>query len=108
MLLSDELRAAGFTVIEAASGDEAAAILHAGVHIDILITDLQMPGMLDGHALARLVRSTFPSIKIVLASANAGEHHETLIDGSFNKPYDLPALCRRLQELISEDTHRRE
>jgi len=53
MVLSDELRVRGFNVVEAASGDEARKLVLAGIEFDLVLSDITMPGELDGADLAR-------------------------------------------------------
>ena len=52
LYLSEEIRAAGFTVIEAASADEAFEVLKSRNDIDLVLTDIRMPGTMDGRQLA--------------------------------------------------------
>ena len=52
LYLSEEIRAAGFTVIEAASADEAFEVLKSRNDIDLVLTDIRMPGTMDGLQLA--------------------------------------------------------
>jgi CheY-like chemotaxis protein len=63
MWLADELREAGYRVIETISADEALAVLRGGTYVDLTLTDVQMPGSMDGHALAHAIRSEFPGNK---------------------------------------------
>ena len=56
MLLCETLRLAGYVVIEAANAEEAVVVLHASLDPDILITDVKMPGAIDGFELAAYVR----------------------------------------------------
>jgi PleD family two-component response regulator len=63
--IGPELRTAGFIVIEAANADEALAVFNAGQQIDLLMTDVRMPGSMDGVKLATRVRSTWPTVKIL-------------------------------------------
>jgi CheY-like chemotaxis protein len=65
MVLADELRDAGFEVWEAVSGDEAADLASAERPPSLLLTDIHMPGRLDGLALGRLLRSRHPSLPVV-------------------------------------------
>ena len=59
---------AGFIPIEAVNADEALAILESRSDIDLLFTDIQMPGSMDGLKLAHAVHERWPSIKIILVS----------------------------------------
>lgn len=67
---AEGLRAAGFTVVEASSADEALDYLAAGSSVDVVLTDIRMPGDLNGVNLARIVNERMPSIPVVLTSAN--------------------------------------
>ena len=58
---------AGFTV-EAVDADEAVAILESRSDIALLLTDIQMPGTMDGLGLAHSVHERWPPIKIILVS----------------------------------------
>lgn len=64
------LQAAGYRVLEAASGDDAHRLLlaHPDLPIDILFTDIVMPGRLDGVDLAVIARSLRPEIQVLFAS----------------------------------------
>lgn len=69
MMAADMLADAGFTVVEAASSDEALAALrvHAG-HVATLFTDIDMPGGMTGLELARAARREWPGIAILVTS----------------------------------------
>jgi CheY-like chemotaxis protein len=62
------LRNAGFDVTTAASGDIALVILEQGIRFRLLITDVVLPGLLDGFALARKAKSLVPDIGIIYAT----------------------------------------
>src|ERR1700719_3579750 len=64
----DIVEEAGFTPIEAVNADEALAILESRLDIELLFTDIQMPGSMDGLKLAHAVHRRWPSIKIILVS----------------------------------------
>lgn len=64
------LRANGFTVAEAGSGDEALLILAGDWPIDCVFSDVRMPGERDGIALARWVRAHRPDLPILLTSGD--------------------------------------
>ena len=70
-VVADYLRDCGFQVIEAASADEAMRLLETDkIEVDIVFSDIQMPGSIDGMGLARWIRTHFPTIKVVLTSGN--------------------------------------
>jgi CheY-like chemotaxis protein len=68
MVTVDTLEDAGFNTIEAANADEAIAIVCDRHDIDVLFTDVNMPGKLDGMDLMRLVTENRPDISVILAS----------------------------------------
>lgn len=68
MGIVEDLVSAGHPVIEAASADEALSVLEAGLPVDIVFSDVNMPGTLDGLGLMKIVRRRFPSIPVILTS----------------------------------------
>jgi two-component system, response regulator PdtaR len=69
VFLGGILQDAGYRVIAAANADEAIAILEAREDVRILITDVNMPGSMDGLRLAAAVKDRWPPIKIIIARA---------------------------------------
>jgi CheY-like chemotaxis protein len=87
MAVSEELREHGYSVIEAASSDEALCVLQGLTHFDLLLTDMRMPGAFDGCGLARHVREVLPLVKIVMVSGQAPESDDQgVLDGYLTKP----------------------
>lgn len=85
--VSDELRDHGYSVIEAANADEALAVLHGPTRIDLLLTDMKMPGSIDGCGLARHVRAELPFVKVVMVSGQTPEPDAyAMLDGYLAKP----------------------
>src|SRR5580693_2370140 len=64
----DIVEDAGFMPVEAVNADDALAILESRSDIDLLFTDIQMPGTMDGLTLANAVHERWPLIKIILVS----------------------------------------
>jgi CheY-like chemotaxis protein len=98
---AETIEHAGFEVIQAASADEAIAILNARPDIHVVFTDIQMPGSMDGLKLARFVRNRWPPIKIVATSGRVVASADDLPAGSvfLPKPYlgaDVVATLREL------------
>ena len=100
-LLCDTLRHAGYAVIEAANAEEAVSVLHASLDPDILITDVRMPGTIDGFELAAYVKRTRPALKVIITSGHAGAQQANgLADAFLPKPYQLGAIMGRIRALI--------
>jgi DNA-binding NtrC family response regulator len=64
----DMLSDAGFDVIEASDAEEALRVLHAVDDISVVFTDVEMPGRIDGFALAREIAQLWPEIGVVVTS----------------------------------------
>ena len=100
-LTTDVLREeGGFEVLEAHSADEAVRLLEGGARVDLVFTDVRMPGVRDGLDLAKLVLANYPAIRVVITSGNL--HPTGRIDGVpfVAKPYDLPSLVAQLTALL--------
>jgi CheY-like chemotaxis protein len=105
LVVADEFRESGFEVIEALNADEVLAVLNTGTHIDLLMTDVQMPGRLNGRELASLVRDCFPNVKIIIGSANLyGLRDDAVADAVFAKPYDFYRLMQCVRRLLHTGT----
>jgi CheY-like chemotaxis protein len=94
MMISDAFRGEGFSVIEAFNGDEAVEILTAGKAIDIIFSDVRMPGTLDGLGLLKFVRERFPEVPVILTSGHL-EQSVAIAEGArhfVRKPYDFEAV----------------
>jgi len=70
MVLADELRLAGLTILECRNADEAFDLLKAGAHFDLLLTDVHMPGRCNGLDLARAVAAQHPDLPVVVTSGD--------------------------------------
>jgi CheY-like chemotaxis protein len=106
-VIADHLRDCGYRVIEAGSGDEAIDILRrTALTIDVVFSDVGMPGAIDGFALFRWVRQQRPTIKMVLASgmAKAADAAEALCEEAHlvAKPYSPAELEQRIQRLLAQ------
>ncbi|MCJ2099266.1 response regulator [Methylobacterium sp. E-046] len=100
MLAGDILQDEGFTVLEVATADEAWPILESRSDIGVLFTDVNMPGHMDGLALATRVAERWPRIRLVLTSGRQGLTDDEVPDhGRFvQKPY-------RQRDLVSAISH---
>jgi CheY-like chemotaxis protein len=71
MMIADELRHSDLQVIECGNADEALDVLHSGTPVSAVLTDLRMPGSLDGVKLAKAVHDEFPDMRVFLTSSCA-------------------------------------
>jgi two-component system, response regulator PdtaR len=97
------LKDAGFRMIEAANSARALEILAADSNVQLLFTDVNMPGAIDGLALARLVHIRWPYIAILIASGKRSPEPEELPAGSRfeQKPYSPDTIVRHARELTA-------
>jgi DNA-binding NtrC family response regulator len=99
--LAYEIRDAGYLVREASNTDEAERILAADTLIDVVVTDIEMPGPRDGLALAKSVRAFKPHIKVIVASGLVPRTGVVgIADAFFGKPYDFTRILMRIKSLL--------
>lgn len=91
--VSDVLRRAGYTVLEAASGAEALDLLATGCRVDVLFSDYQLLGPNDGWELCMSVSKRYPHLPFILTSAQEprSEWHDKAVT-FVPKPYDPGAV----------------
>src|SRR5436309_6844637 len=100
----DIVEDAGFIPIEAVNADEALAILESRSDIELLFTDIQMPGSMDGLKLAHAVHERWPSIKIILVSGKVtpAESDRPADSRFFGKPLEVQQMIAELQDMIGQ------
>ena len=67
---ADIIESAGFRVLEASSADEAIGILTDGAAIDLVFSDIDMPGSMDGLELAAFIHKGWPEVPLLLTSGH--------------------------------------
>jgi len=97
LVTSEILQNEGFEVVEAWNGDEAARLLDGPDSFDILVTDVQMPGTLDGVEVAIYARQRHPGIPVLVVSGYAARLMSRLrgLDPAavfIGKPYRLEEI----------------
>lgn len=90
-------------------GKTALELLDQSPGVDMLFTDVVLPGGMNGRAVADVVRENFPDIKILFTSGyteNAIIHHGRLDEGVelLAKPYTQELLASRIREVLNGDT----
>jgi CheY-like chemotaxis protein len=92
------LRGRGFQVLEAANGAEAVAILSADIAVDVVCSHVQMPGDLNGFALARWVRCNRPSVQTLLTSGHVGEDDPMPL----HQPYNYESILHHIRRALAQ------
>lgn len=108
MLVTEILHDLGYQAIEAADGASSLKILQSGARIDLLVTDVGLPGGMNGRQLADAARVARPDLKVLFITGyaeNAVVGNGQLESGMhvMTKPFEMSALSERIQGLISAD-----
>ena len=93
MVLAESLREAGYSVVETSNADDAIAYVNTGSRVDLVFSDIQMPGSMDGLELARRLRVEHPTLPVILSSAGTDQ-----IATFIAKPYRM----ERVLSIISK------
>lgn len=94
----DILESAGFTVLEAESADDAIDILQSDSKVDLVFTDIDMPGSMDGIELAAIVGEEWPLIRSLITSSHRNIDREipAVREIFVSKPWNETALVDRI------------
>jgi CheY-like chemotaxis protein len=97
----EAVESAGFDVLEAATGEQALDLLAKGHPISIVITDIEMPGPVDGFELAECVHEYWPAVRVVFLSGRIGGYDRWIgaEDGLLYKPVFPEQITETLREI---------
>jgi DNA-binding NtrC family response regulator len=100
MDVAEMLTDAGFAVIEATDADQAVAILEGTEEVWLMISDVRMAGSIDGTALAAVVQTRWPAIRVLLTSG----YDVTAIELPYNtqfisKPFHDAVILEKVNDL---------
>ncbi|MBP0446433.1 PAS domain S-box protein [Roseomonas sp. SSH11] len=106
MLLTELLQEMGYTTVEAADGPSGLRILQSDIRVDLLITDVGLPGSMNGRQLADAARQTRPEMKVLFITGYA--ETATLGEGRMEpgmhlltKPFAMEAVAERLRTILA-------
>lgn len=106
MVLSEALVVAGLPVIEAGTADEAVKVLCNGRKVGAVVTDIRMPGSMDGIGLCRWMRDHAPDIPIIATSGFAelreARNANPAVIEIVAKPYQPGELAERVAALLDQ------
>jgi PAS domain S-box-containing protein len=100
---AEHLRDLGYIVLEAADGPDALRLLRSGVHVDVLVTDVGLPGGMNGRQVADSAREHMPDLPVLFITGYAG----VILHGQLaprmemiGKPFALNTLAARLRAML--------
>lgn len=101
-LAREEFEDAGYDTLAAANGEDAIRLLAAAVRIDLLFTDIRLPGSLDGWSIAERARGLHPTLPVIYATGYADEAPRVVEGGRmFRKPYRFAEILSVAAALIA-------
>ncbi|KAA8710844.1 PAS domain-containing sensor histidine kinase [Pseudomonas cannabina] len=108
LLIAELLEDLGHVVLQAEKGSDALAILQSKAAIDLLITDVGLPGGMNGRQVADAARDVRPDLKVLFVTGyaeNAVLAHDTLEPGMhvLPKPFAIAELISRVTELLEDE-----
>jgi CheY-like chemotaxis protein len=105
MPIAQYLRDCGYRVIEAVSADEAMTVLmHKETQVDMVFSDIEMPGSTDGFGLSKWIRDNRPGVEVILTGTvprALKAAKELCDDGPLPKPYEPKAVHDYIRRLLT-------
>ncbi|MBA1154685.1 response regulator [Microvirga mediterraneensis] len=107
LVIADYLRECGYRVHEAVNAEEAVSILQSPeVSVDVVFSDVEMPGSMDGFGLARWIRTNKPGTEVILTSGaeRSADIAATLCEAGplLKKPYPSKDVVDRIKQLTAK------
>jgi DNA-binding NtrC family response regulator len=102
-VLCEFLRECGFNSLSAENADQAMTLIAGGSAVDLVFSDVRMPGTMDGCGLARWILQNRPELPVILATGDLGKANAAAgLSGveTFAKPYDFDAAVRKIRDTI--------
>jgi signal transduction histidine kinase len=96
---------AGFTVRVATNAEDALTLLESENQIDVIFSDIMMPGRINGIDLAQTVQGRYPGIKVILATGYTDQHVKQEGVTLIGKPYEITEVVCLLQEAIDSGSN---
>lgn len=94
----------GFTIVEADDATEALAVIEAYPRLSILVTDIQIPGVLNGVGVAAAARRKWPDLPVLYVTgawprdgeSTGGDKRDSYVE----KPFEVSAILRRIRTML--------
>lgn len=97
------LRDAGYVVLEAVDASEAIALISTGHPLDLVLSDVRMPGEMDGVALSHAIKGLRPHLPIVMVSSHLEPDTVHGGDAFLSKPYQPENLLKLVEEFVGAE-----
>ena len=97
------LKDSGLNPVAVENADQAVALIRQGMSIDLVFSDVRMPGKLDGFGLARWILENRPELPVILVTGDLGKANAAAgLSGveTFAKPYDFDAAVKKIRATI--------
>ena len=105
LTLAEVLADEGYTVMEAETADEAVKLIEQSPDIDVLLTDIQLPGQLDGRGLVQHVRQTKPDLPVIFMTGRPdtiGPQGPGARELYVAKPYLPSEICAAVRKMLGD------
>ena len=104
-LMTESLSEAGFEVLEAEDGDQAVQTLENADQIDLVLTDIQLPGPIDGNAVGAKAKQLHPNIPVIYVSGRPESLRNKVArqDAFVPKPYTPAQVIAIIQRLLASN-----
>ncbi len=104
MPIAEYLRDCGYNVVEASDASEAMATMQTDAAVNLVFTDVRMPGKMDGIGLAEWFRSNHPEVPVLLTSGynggRVGGQGQGFAPRFIEKPYSQTQVAQRIAALL--------
>ena len=99
-VIAEDLRSAGWHVLEASTAEGAIACLETGHRVDVVFTDIQLAGALSGWDVAEQFRAARADVPIIYTSGNSVDRSRRVADSLFfDKPYSSDTVVEACEKL---------
>jgi CheY-like chemotaxis protein len=98
LLVLEILSEAGFEILEAQDPAEALTVLKSDEQIDVLLTDVRMPGRMDGFELAEIAKHSRPELRVIVTSGYFDRREVPSGTNFLHKPYSASDLVKRVTQ----------
>ena len=103
VIVAESLTDAGYEVVQAESGEVALRLLERSGRLDVLLTDIQMPGTVDGNAVALAAKQRHPGLPVIYVTGRPDTLHNDMgrSDAFLRKPFGPNEVLTLIRTLLA-------